>query len=160
MKSNKLGFTLIELLVVVLIIGILAAIALAQYRTVVDKSKAAQALATIKTVYAAQERHKLATGSYANKFEELDIEIPNAEVADCGDKGSECVKKGDYLYRLRGPDSNLVQVRILRNDTWVLTFQTYGNHVTCIARPEERYRRLCRALGGVERTDTPDYFDM
>ena len=70
------GFTLIELLVVVLIIGILAAVAMPQYNKAVEKSRATQALALLKSLYAAQEAYYMANGSYATSFDDLDVSVP------------------------------------------------------------------------------------
>ncbi len=75
MKQNR-AFTLIELLVVVLIIGILASIALPQYQKAVEKSKASQALAVIRSVAAAQEAYFMANGTYARRLDELAVDIP------------------------------------------------------------------------------------
>jgi prepilin-type N-terminal cleavage/methylation domain-containing protein len=66
MKNKKLkkGFTLIELLVVVLIIGILAAIALPQYRKAVLKSRTARMLSNISSLYDALEIYRYTHGDY------------------------------------------------------------------------------------------------
>lgn len=72
----KKGFTLIELLVVVLIIGILAAVAVPQYKKAVEKSRATQALTLLKSVAEAYKTNLMATGSRATTFDKLDIDIP------------------------------------------------------------------------------------
>ena len=74
MKNVK-GFTLLELLVVIVIIGILAAIALPQYRKAVGKAELAQVISATKAVQNAQERYYLVNGKYATSFNSLDIEL-------------------------------------------------------------------------------------
>lgn len=76
LRKGMAGFTLIELLVVVLIIGILASVAMPQYNKAVEKSRATQALAILKSLYAAQEAYYMANGSYATSFDELDLSVP------------------------------------------------------------------------------------
>ncbi|MDR0646242.1 MAG: prepilin-type N-terminal cleavage/methylation domain-containing protein [Elusimicrobiota bacterium] len=84
--KNKKGFTLIELLVVVLIIVILAAIALPQYRLAVNKSKTAQIMSLIKNIGEAQQIYYLTNDKYAEKFEDLDISLPK-DATSCGTNG-------------------------------------------------------------------------
>ena len=73
--GKNAGFTLIELLVVVLIIGILAAVALPQYTKAVEKSRAAQALAVLKSFGQAYQAYYMANGDYPSTFDQLDVDM-------------------------------------------------------------------------------------
>ena len=64
----KKGFTLIELLVVVLIIGILSAIALPQYKKAVVKSRLATIKPLLSSIKMAEEEYFLANGQYTDVF--------------------------------------------------------------------------------------------
>ena len=52
----KKGFTLIELLAAVLIMGILTAVALPQYRRSLERTRVAEALQMLPSIYDARER--------------------------------------------------------------------------------------------------------
>lgn len=72
------GFTLIELLVVVLIIGILSAVALPQYQTAVERSRATEALTQMAAISDSLQRYHAQHEAFpaANAFNKLDVEIP------------------------------------------------------------------------------------
>ena len=79
MVQHKQAFTLIELLVVVLIIGVLAAVALPQYKIAVAKSRLASIMSLGKAIDSAKEAYFLANGEYTTDVRKLDIDVP----ADC-----------------------------------------------------------------------------
>ena len=93
--KNKQAFTLIELLVVVLIIGILAAVAVPQYQKAVWKSRAVQLMTLSKSLATAQQMYKLANGSNALTFSELDLGFDNWTAADASTLGAVAPAGGD-----------------------------------------------------------------
>ena len=115
--SSSKGFTLLELLVVVLIIGILAAIALSQYRLAVDKSRSAALLPLIKSIDNSQKVYFLTNNKYSNNFNELDIEIGGNEVG-VSFKNATCWLYENYSLSCK--DTNGPRLEKYYNDSSIL----------------------------------------
>lgn len=79
---RRKGFTLLEVLIVVIIIGILAAIALPQYVTTIEKARSAEATSNIGALRSSMDRYWYDQGAFASSYSAatlaiLDIDNPN-----------------------------------------------------------------------------------
>ncbi len=145
------AFTLIELLVVVLIIGILSAVALPQYRFSVERARAAEAVINIRAWADALQRYYLANGNYPINTEEalanIDITLPTLS------------NNASYHYYFSDTSSdNTVYVAVV-SQNYILSRTLRGYHVwverglTCgvsVAAAEGNTlgAKLCKSLCG------------
>ena len=158
-KMNYKGFTLIELLVVVLIIGILAAVALPQYKKSVEKTKVSEAIMNLKIVEDATIRFVLAQGGqlpsgYIPSYDYLDVELGGD--GEWQNYNYYYVTNNFKYLLFAGGDS--VQLSATRNNNkYVLSTMIYLNGTTnpiahvCYTKQTDIGRYICNYLASTQK---------
>ncbi len=157
---NNKGFTLIELLIVVLIVGVMIAFALPNYMRAIEKSRAVEAMNTVKNlndgVYAYAAEH-----GTCPTFDKVLITIPGTK------KSGYQMETKDFKYTLHAATSFLIPGTVcggvvaeridgsykIWNPYKVINTETKKRTLACNASTENGIK-VCKALG-IYTTQTP-----
>ena len=161
-NMNKKGFTLLELLVVVLIIGILAAIALPQYKMAVTKAKVASILPLMRRWKDALQEYKLQHGDYNfNDASDLGVNWPSdwKDSSTNNSCGNETACRNEYwdicMINPEGAGEVICPHTIDNNNYFYIfmhqpddeVYEDLKGMTTCEGTGTEG-EKVCKALGG------------
>lgn len=149
---KKEGFTLIELLVVVLIIGVLAAMALPQYRVAVGMSRASTMYAFMRGVDQAQQAFFMANNRYATTFDSLSVGIPPGFVKT----DEKTIRKGRMECWLMTEHGNAeISIKCAEEITGVALekYHNRNNYICWANKTKEIPNQICRNLSGKDEAN-------
>lgn len=150
---KKQGFTLIELLVVVLIIGVLAAMALPQYRVAVGMSRASTMYAFMRGVDQAQQAFYMANNRYATTFDSLSVGIPPGFTKT----DEKTITKGRMECWMMTEHGNAdISIKCVEGITGVVLekYHNRNNYICWANKTTEIPNQICRNLSGKDEHDT------
>lgn len=147
MIRNKKGFTLTELLAVVLIIGILSAIALPQYRRSIQRAEAVEGLTHLRAILDSAIRYKAAYDAYPTKLQGLDVSFFNASTQT----GSTTIID-NFTFTFQNDDHSIKACHDSACSSYYFTGYhnnaTYGGKgvITC-TYVSDKYSQVCEPFG-------------
>lgn len=118
--KRKQGFTLIELLTVVLILGILTAIALPQYRQAIQRADAANMLIALKTVFDSAKRYYASGGTWPSSLTGLDTSVLLNQ--------NSTNQSGEYKYSFNTSARTVTVCKVNESGTCTYSFIAYYKH--------------------------------
>ena len=145
--KRKTGFTLIELLTVVMIISLLTAIALPQYRKATERANAANALINVHSLFDAAKRYYSARSSWPTSLNQLDVKLMLNPGSDN--------QSGEFQYNLNS-DLTVTATRLVGNpatatNSYSLTARykdaSDNRDVFTCSYAAAKYQALCESLG-------------
>ena len=149
------AFTIIELLIAVLIIGILAAIAVPQYKVAVGKSQYIAMKPIVKLLYESNTRYYLSNGTFPKKFADLDIDLPIEQENDLTTYFIIKLKNIDCYIM---PQFNMYCAREIFGTT--MMYHIIGSQRKCVSyNPNENYfaNRICQQETGQKYGSCSDF---
>lgn len=152
---NKKGFTLVELLAVVLIIGILTAVAVPQYRRSIVRAEAMEVFVNLKTIFESAKRIRSTNSEDPINFSALDVAF-----FDATNTNGSSFNAGNYTYSIQSPNTANSAIRACKrtptggdgssSTTYCLNmyYRLNGEKdlFTC-ASTSAKYQWLCEGMG-------------